>query len=694
MSEATVIRSADQLPIVPETQIIEPIVQCGVLYLGSAPPSPGHRGLDSIQEPFSHRYPVDGTNVAQGIDAVLSIYDNGIQLTLARQPHTVIFYPISALIYCASLRFSAVEYDQTSSIDWRFAKLDPTVKSQSKHPPLFCFVVQRTILVSGDECHFFVTKDDDSALALVRTISEVYANLKPNVTPIKSPIFYQLDRYGRKISETGGVIYISPAVDDEFQFNQLTDCHGSISSINRNYLLDPSNDGFFYRTNATIIEQWQLWHDVDLNKSRPRPPDSPFGVHQGLYHDDLTNEVHQHLHHMDDEEISSSCSCSSSSRSSMKSDRHRRTRSNAKHDIDQLNTAGLHLQTTSFNPLSVQNNIEIKRSQQAPIVIEKVIPNPMITFSKKRPRYILEQPQELFDYSISTNETDVDTISVSDSYQVNERGEKYTKEGNRILFMDVIQPKLTNNKTEPLSYITPKSNKISTSNITQKPYIIPKNHSRSHRRRTTHIPVIDLKSIHSLINQKKYEQRQTSIDSDENQSDHYNLTTSDMLEIVEEYFEDHRGRKLKINNHNTQTTLDHLESVSENDYHDENRSNNKSHRRRRRQSYSTLISGPSLNYVERPSVRSTSKKTLIESKKSHPSVLNNEHVSNNYGTSGKISQTIKSPTLSTKPDATQISNNPKTSDIINQDFISPFRYMQSSVNPLLLREYRKAFNAI
>ena len=57
---------ADQLPILPESRPIEPIVQCGVLYLGSAPTSAGLRGLDSIQEPFSHRYPVDGTNTVRG----------------------------------------------------------------------------------------------------------------------------------------------------------------------------------------------------------------------------------------------------------------------------------------------------------------------------------------------------------------------------------------------------------------------------------------------------------------------------------------------------------------------------------------------------------------------------------------------------------------------------------------------------
>ncbi|CAF2716739.1 unnamed protein product [Rotaria sp. Silwood2] len=710
MSEAKVIKSADQLPVIPETQIIEPIVQCGVLYLGSAPPSPGRRGLDSIQEPFSHRYPVDGTNTAQGIDAVLSIYDNGIQLSFARQPHTVIFYPISALIYCASLRFSVVEYDQASSIDWRFVTLDPTIKNQSKHPPLFCFVVQRTLVTSGDECHCFVAKDDNSALALVRTISEVYMKVKPNVTPIKSPIFYQLDRYGRKISETGGIIYISPAIDDEYQLNKITDRSSSLSSIDRNYLLDPSSDGFFYRTDATIIEQWQLWNDVDLNESRPRPPDSPFGLRQGLYHDDLANEIHQHLHHMDDEESSSSSSCSSSS--SIKSDRHRRKGPNARLDTNQSNAANLPSQTSSFDPLSVRNNMEMKRPQQTPIVIEKVVPNPMITIPQKRPKYILEQPQESFDYSTPVQETNVDyadCVSLSDSYQINERGEKITKEGNRILFMDVIQPNLTNNKIEPPSYILQKSYTTSTSNTipksyikpkpytTPKSYIIPKAHPRSHRRRTSHIPVIDLQSLQNLFNQRKFKQRRESIDSDEKQLNDYHLTTSDMLEIVEEYFEDYKGRKIKLNKHGTQSTLDNLESVSEDEHREANISNHKTHRHR--QSHSKLISGPLLNYVERSSIRPVSKQASVEPNQSNLSVFHNQQIneyeSNIYGKSGKISQTIKSPTPSTNHHETQTSNKSNNVDVTTtQDYISPFRYMQSSVNPLLLREYRKAFGAV
>jgi hypothetical protein len=132
---------------------------------------------------------------SKGIDSILSIYDNGIQITFARQPHVVIFFPISSLIYCASLRFSVVENDQTSLIDWRFITIDSTIQTQSKHPPLFCAVVHRTQILTGDECHCFITKTANAANALVLTISQVYGNIKSPTTCLKSPIFYQVKNH-------------------------------------------------------------------------------------------------------------------------------------------------------------------------------------------------------------------------------------------------------------------------------------------------------------------------------------------------------------------------------------------------------------------------------------------------------------------------------------------------------------------
>lgn len=187
--------SADQLPILPEIQPIDPLVQCGVLYLGTAPASVGLRSIESIQEPFSHRYPVDGTNTVRGIDAILSVYHNGIQLAFTRQPYAVIFFPISSLVYCASLRFTIVESDRsnvTSHVDWRFMPLDSLPNSDSKHPPLFCAVIRRTQILEGDECHCFITKSADAAITLIQAISEIYSTLPQQIVNFKSPIFYQV----------------------------------------------------------------------------------------------------------------------------------------------------------------------------------------------------------------------------------------------------------------------------------------------------------------------------------------------------------------------------------------------------------------------------------------------------------------------------------------------------------------------
>jgi hypothetical protein len=72
--------------------------------------------------------------------------------------------------------------------------LDNTITdNENKHPPLFCAVIERTQILSGDECHCFITKSSDAAIALVETISKIYANVKPGTKCLKSPIFYQVE---------------------------------------------------------------------------------------------------------------------------------------------------------------------------------------------------------------------------------------------------------------------------------------------------------------------------------------------------------------------------------------------------------------------------------------------------------------------------------------------------------------------
>lgn len=83
--------------------------------------------------------------------------------------------------------------------------LDSLTFNDSKHPPLFCIVVQRTLILPSDECHCFITKNSEAALTLVRIISQVYANLniKSGTRCLKSPIFYQV-----KIKSSIFVLYL------------------------------------------------------------------------------------------------------------------------------------------------------------------------------------------------------------------------------------------------------------------------------------------------------------------------------------------------------------------------------------------------------------------------------------------------------------------------------------------------------
>lgn len=58
--------SATELPTLPEKQIHPFIVQCPVLYLGTAVPTLSADPLQSVQQPLANRYPIDGTNIVKG----------------------------------------------------------------------------------------------------------------------------------------------------------------------------------------------------------------------------------------------------------------------------------------------------------------------------------------------------------------------------------------------------------------------------------------------------------------------------------------------------------------------------------------------------------------------------------------------------------------------------------------------------
>ncbi|CAF0904645.1 unnamed protein product [Adineta ricciae] len=695
----------EPLPTLPETRSIQPLVQCGILYLGTCPTTNSRRGLDAIQEPFSYQYPVDGTNTARGVDGVLSVFENGVQLTFTRQSEAAVFFPISSLVYCASLRFTVIRNDRTKpkgSIYWRFMPLEAASTGENKHPPLFCAVFQRTHILPGDECHCFITKTAESALALVQAMSRIYKSMQSDFKSSKSPIFYQLDHLGRKIKETTNTIYLSPANDEDGQLNRANPIQLKDEHTARKYLLNPSYGGYYYRTDASLIEQWQLWDDDDVSGCRPHPPDSPFGLHEGLYHDDTTQEIRRCLRHMDSEENLCSCSCSSDkscSSSSVstqytrrKSRQRRSKRQSSPTDTDQFEMSFSQLVASTFEPIRPNTTSKSKRKRRKPIIIEKVLPKPVPCTSGVNMRSS-EQPE---DPSRSHPKSELVYIPSSDtscfSYDVNEYGEKITKEGNRIIFMDVVRPSKKINFADPPSYI---------------PVTPDKPRRRRRPKSARHIPVIDLQQLDKLINEQQSKaQRRASLQSEHTVShdlhqENY-LATPDMLDILNKFFGLNFESRFYSNDKEIQTTIDYVTLHGQKEQEQKRKSSSKS-------STASSKSGIRLHHNRStitPATREHSIHSLqeqltipsplhsqlssINKQKSPPapSILTDQkldqYISDIYGTP----DSTNSITSSSHHPEQQVANQ---AAVLNAGYISAFRYMQSSMNANYLNSFHHAY---
>ncbi|CAF3819365.1 unnamed protein product [Rotaria sordida] len=231
---------------------------CSVLYLGAAIPLLDKHGIDSIQEPLSKRYPVDGKEFIQGIEIWLSIDENGLQIQYASDPSLMIYYPIRSLVYCASVRRiirSTIGEEFQNGLG--FVPLDyPEVNytDNSRNPPLFAVIFQRTRHLPVYECHCFVVKSTQDALDLVQACNDAYAATDSQQDCSKVPLYFKINDDGSNIQETDDEIYIVPALNEEKTID---------------YQVNNKCAGFFYTTNKISINSWQLWHLPKHDSYRP-----------------------------------------------------------------------------------------------------------------------------------------------------------------------------------------------------------------------------------------------------------------------------------------------------------------------------------------------------------------------------------------------------------------------------------------
>ncbi|KAK3590486.1 hypothetical protein CHS0354_015474 [Potamilus streckersoni] len=74
-----------------------PLLARRVLYIGSSVPRETATGLEAVQQPLRDRYPVNDESNIEGIDSVISVFDDSIQLKYVSDPDQVIHFPITSL---------------------------------------------------------------------------------------------------------------------------------------------------------------------------------------------------------------------------------------------------------------------------------------------------------------------------------------------------------------------------------------------------------------------------------------------------------------------------------------------------------------------------------------------------------------------------------------------------------------------
>ncbi|CAF0868011.1 unnamed protein product [Adineta ricciae] len=225
----------------------KPLARRSVLYLGAAIPAAAASGIDSIQEPLSKRYPINDEEHVCGIEAWLSIDENGLQIQFRDDPSMMLYYPLRSLVYCASVRY--VKHSKSngrSSNGYRFVSLeDPETDliQNARNPPIFAVTLQRTRHLPVNECHCFVTKTKNAALELVEACFDAYQSTDSDQDLSKTPLYFKIGADGATMKETDRGIYIAPASDRERLFN---------------YQCSREADGFFYKTDKVLIKCWEL----------------------------------------------------------------------------------------------------------------------------------------------------------------------------------------------------------------------------------------------------------------------------------------------------------------------------------------------------------------------------------------------------------------------------------------------------
>lgn len=225
-----------------------------VLYIGTAIPLETSEGLDAVQQPLRHRYPVNSEDNIQGMMARLEILPEGIQLKFKDDHTKVVLFPYSALNLCAAVRCVKVLDPVTKQMKPKFVSLNSPEAGgvNSEKPAIFTAITRRTKGRQVLECHGFITMHPKDALDLVRWVN-------------------QFDRKAKQEGSTSFSAASTPRGNFEDEsFNVGPDSGGGAYPVKLvpgapvepnagpSFYEEPPQNGYFYTTNSAGVKKYSL----------------------------------------------------------------------------------------------------------------------------------------------------------------------------------------------------------------------------------------------------------------------------------------------------------------------------------------------------------------------------------------------------------------------------------------------------
>ncbi len=193
-------------------------------------------GQEAVQGPLRERYPTGGKTRMSGIDAWITVFSSGILMQYLGDNAAVTWFPIHTLHVCAAVK-SVVHGGVSGSAEQRFVPLDSPAARSSNHPPIFAAIMRRTKGVKVLECHAFICKSEQAALALVQGCTHAYEHKEGWVESEPPKELYQ----------------IMEAMVDPDDPNTAVGSEDQLSDSR------PPREGYFYSSRDDLVKSFNVY---------------------------------------------------------------------------------------------------------------------------------------------------------------------------------------------------------------------------------------------------------------------------------------------------------------------------------------------------------------------------------------------------------------------------------------------------